>query len=144
MDFFHSLSEKETFVFGEKIGRACQGGEVLLLCGDLGAGKTRLVQGIASGLGVEGRVNSPTFNILKLYRAQKGWQLCHVDAYRLQSASDLEALGIYEFMQALNCITTIEWAERVKKIWPRGAKIISIKALGPDDREISVSEYSGR
>ncbi|NCN99714.1 tRNA (adenosine(37)-N6)-threonylcarbamoyltransferase complex ATPase subunit type 1 TsaE [Candidatus Falkowbacteria bacterium] len=131
-----SVNEDETFAWGESLGKKCQGGEVFLLFGDLGVGKTKLLQGLAKGLGVKGIVNSPTFNILKIYHAQVVKEFCHVDAYRLNSADDLESLGIQEFFDSKETVTAIEWAEKVKKIWPQGAKQIRIKFLSEKYREI--------
>jgi tRNA threonylcarbamoyladenosine biosynthesis protein TsaE len=134
-----SHSEKETMDFGKKLGQACRGGEVFALFGELGAGKTKLVQGLAKGLGVQGRVNSPTFNILKIYKMkrqvghikQSGRPkfFCHIDAYRLKSGKDLAALGVKEFFNSPETVTAIEWAERVKGILPKGVKIIRIKSI---------------
>lgn len=143
-------NEKETVALGLALGRECRGGEVFALCGDLGAGKTKLSQGLAKGLGVAGRVNSPTFNILKIYRVgnqignKKSSQikkikcLCHIDAYRLQSEKDLLNLGIEEFFGQPETVSIIEWAEKVKKIWPPRTKVISIKQLKENQREIKI------
>jgi len=130
-----SNSELETFTLGKKFGRRCRGGEVFLLCGGLGAGKTKFVQGLAEGLGVKGRVNSPTFNILKLYR-RSGGNFCHVDAYRINSGHDLEDLGIREYLGVSGTVTAIEWAEKVKIIWPVGAKVFNFLPTGENRREI--------
>ena len=143
-------NEKETVALGLVLGKKCRGGEVFALCGDLGAGKTKLSQGIAKGLGVTGRVNSPTFNILKIYRVgsqvgdKKNNQtkkikcLCHIDAYRLQSEKDLLSLGVEEFFGQPETVVIIEWAEKVKKIWPPRTTIINIKQLKEDQREIRI------
>jgi tRNA threonylcarbamoyladenosine biosynthesis protein TsaE len=136
---FITKNEAETLAVGENLGRQCRGGEVFLLFGDLGAGKTKLLQGLAKGLGVTDVVNSPTFNILKLYKAKSVKSFCHIDAYRLNSDRDLSALGVQEFFDDKNTVTAIEWAERVKKIWPRGARQIRIKSLSEEYREIICS-----
>lgn len=133
-------SEKETFAFGLKLGRLCRGGEVFALCGDLGAGKTKLVQGLAHGLGIKSRVTSPTFNILKVYKvSSKINNFYHIDAYRLQSEIDLIALGSQEFFSLSDSVVAIEWADRVKKIWPPKTKMIKIKSLSETQREITCS-----
>jgi tRNA threonylcarbamoyladenosine biosynthesis protein TsaE len=139
-------NETETFNFGLSLGQACRGGEVFALCGNLGAGKTKLLQGLARGLGVRGRVNSPTFNILKIYPAdapaKKIKHFCHIDAYRLSSAQDLTALGIEEYLQAQDTVTAIEWAEKVKTIWPPQMIVIKIRQLSEQAREITCSVNS--
>ena len=134
-------SEQETFELGRQAAKTCSGGEVYLVCGDLGAGKTKFTQGLAAGLGVRGRVNSPTFNILKMYQARGQVKtLCHIDAYRLNSGEDLEALGVGEFFLSRNTVTVVEWADRVKKIWPPKARIVNFHVLSVDKREITFFE----
>jgi len=133
-------NEKETFNFGLELGKKCQGGEVFVLSGNLGAGKTRLIQGLAQGLGIKTGITSPTFNILKIYTAAgRVKRLCHIDAYRLQSSWDLEALGVQEFLNSSDTVIAIEWADKVKKIWPLSARVIKIKSLSPNEREITCS-----
>lgn len=133
-------NEKETFDFGLKLGRNCSGGEVFALIGDLGAGKTKLVQGLAYGLGIRQRVNSPTFNILKIYNSgSKIKNFCHIDAYRLESARDLTLLGVKEFFDSSTMVVAIEWADKVRKIWPKSARRIRIRSLSEDRREIIFS-----
>lgn len=123
-------SEEETFQFGFHLGQACRGGEVFLLCGDLGSGKTKLAQGLAAGLGVQEKVNSPTFNILKIYQANgRIKNFCHIDAYRLRSAADLLSLGVEEFLSSPSVVTAIEWAERVKGLWPAQGRVIKLSSI---------------
>ena len=138
-----SKSTLETFNIGKLLGERCQGSEVFLLSGDLGAGKTSLLQGLAEGLGYNKRVNSPTFNILKLYQIKNKTKnvkiFCHIDAYRLSSGDDLFNLGVTEFFQAQDAVTAIEWAERVKTIWPQKYIKIEIKALKDNERKITIN-----
>ena len=94
---FNTNSAEETIELGKRIGSTCLGGEVFLLLGDLGAGKTCLSQGIAQGLGIKTKVNSPTFNIMKIYRGKK-LSLCHIDAYRLNSGHDLTMIGFDDYL----------------------------------------------
>jgi tRNA threonylcarbamoyladenosine biosynthesis protein TsaE len=138
-------NEQETFNFGLKLGKKIKQRTVFALIGDLGAGKTKLIQGLAKGLGVKERVNSPTFNILKIYKINKTKNtnkdteiFCHIDAYRLKSEKDLIALGVQELFGQPEVVTAIEWAEKVKKIWPRETKIIKIKSLTENKREILI------
>lgn len=134
-------NKQETFSLGFEIGKTCLGGEVFALSGDLGAGKTTFLQGLAKGLGVSVQVNSPTFNILKLYKTKTGSKVkefCHIDSYRLSSSRDLEALGIKEFLDSKNTVTAIEWAEKVKAILPKNTVSITIKHLSEDSREIKI------
>jgi len=130
-------SPEETFLYGEKLGKTCRGGEVILLLGNLGAGKTCLTQGIAKGLGVKGKVNSPTFNIMKIYKTKIG-TLCHIDAYRLNSGQDLKMIGIDDYLGKKDTVVVIEWAEKVKSIWPKNKIKVEIKNI-KEGRKIKVS-----
>ena len=137
-------NETETFNLGRELGKKCRGGEIFILNGDLGAGKTRLVQGLAQGLGVKAKVNSPTFNIIKVYSIKgavgnkRAKVFCHIDTYRLRSVHDLIFLGVEEFFSDPGTVTAIEWGEKVKEIWPKRAVVINIKMLDENSREISI------
>ncbi|HBA37040.1 TPA: tRNA (adenosine(37)-N6)-threonylcarbamoyltransferase complex ATPase subunit type 1 TsaE [Candidatus Falkowbacteria bacterium] len=140
-----TTTEKETFAWGLKLGRQCRGGEVFALCGELGAGKTKLAQGIAAGLGVTGRVNSPTFNILKVYKIDQSKTkktpvrtFCHIDAYRLQSERDLQALGVEEIFVSPDTVTAIEWGEKAVGILPLRTQIIGLKSLDQKCRQVII------
>lgn len=136
-------SALETFNIGKSLGEICRGGEIFLLFGDLGAGKTSLLQGLASGLGYDKKVNSPTFNILKLYQIDNKAKdikiFCHIDAYRLNSGNDLLNLGIDEFFQAKDVVVAIEWAEKVREIWPKNYIKIEIKTINEIRRKIIIN-----
>ncbi len=133
-------NEEETFRLGKKMGRQCLGGEIFALYGNLGAGKTKFLQGLADGLGIKDKVNSPTFNILKIYNSSgKAKIFCHVDAYRLNSGQDLVSLGIEEFFSSPKTVTAIEWSEKVKDIIPVRAKNIYLKVVSENEREIQLN-----
>lgn len=138
-------TSQETFDLGFKYGHTLKGGEVLALQGNLGAGKTCFLQGLAKGMGIKDQVNSPTFNILKVYRipgkikAKISPQVfCHIDTYRLRDERDLISLGVEEFFNDLKTVTAIEWAEKVKKIWPKKTVVIEFKQLSESQREIHI------
>lgn len=136
-----SSSTKETYNLGFKLAKNCQGGEVFLLHGDLGAGKTTLLQGLGAGLGYKKKINSPTFNIMKLYSIETNKKVklfCHLDAYRLNSGKDLEALGISEYLNDPEVVTAIEWPEKVKSIWPKKRVVIKITSISENERKIKV------
>jgi tRNA threonylcarbamoyladenosine biosynthesis protein TsaE len=124
----------------EKFSKRLKGGEVLCLVGDLGAGKTAFTKGLAKGLGVHNIITSPTFVLLKPYVASSGKinKLVHIDAYRLDSVSELDYIGVEEYFIDKNCITVIEWADKVKDIWPKNKIIISFRILAGDKREITI------
>jgi len=137
-------SAKASFALGKKIGAQLSGGEVLALNGDLGSGKTTFLQGLAKGLGVLAKVNSPTFNILKVYKIKKDLavkQFCHIDAYRLNSASELVNLGFNDLLTQKDVVIAIEWASKVKRILPRQKINIDLKHKTNKIREIKINSF---
>jgi tRNA threonylcarbamoyladenosine biosynthesis protein TsaE len=132
-------SEKETLTFGQEYGKKLKGGEIIGLCGNLGAGKTILAKGVAFGLGIKKNVNSPTFVVMKVYPIKKDniKTLVHIDAYRLSSERDLIALGAEEYFNDPSAVILIEWANKVEKILPKKTKYIKIKISGDNKREIT-------
>ncbi len=110
MATFTSHSSAETQALGESWGRAAERGLIIGLSGDLGAGKTQLVKGLARGLGVPGRVHSPTFTLVNVYSGGR-LTLFHVDLYRLETPAQIAAAGLEEYLQPEG-VTVIEWAER--------------------------------
>jgi tRNA threonylcarbamoyladenosine biosynthesis protein TsaE len=129
-------SAAETEGVGRRIGETLPGGTVVLLVGDLGAGKTAFVRGLAAGLGIDpSDVSSPTFTLVQEYRGR--CRLQHVDLYRLSHWQDIEELGIDEFV-AHGDVVAIEWADRLPAP-PPGALRVEIGDLGGDTRRITVS-----
>lgn len=106
------------------------------LVGDLGSGKTAFVKGIAEFLKIKKNITSPTFVIEKIYPFAGG-KLVHIDAYRLSSDTDLEAIGFFELLDDFKNYIFLEWPERVFKKLPKEMKIINFKYLGENEREIS-------
>lgn len=107
---FVTGSRDQTIALGEKIGRALEAGDVLVLTGDLGAGKTQLTKGIAAGMGVVGDVTSPTFTIEMVYEGTE-MPLYHFDLYRLDDPDQLEDTGIFDVLGA-DGVCSIEWGEQ--------------------------------
>jgi len=133
---FTIKSLKDTEKLAEKVAGQLRGGEVIGFIGNLGAGKTTFIQYLAKALGVKNTVNSPTFNIMKTYPLKSlplakggagGGQFVHIDAYRLNSAEELKALGAEEYLDNYKTVAVIEWADKVKSILPQDALIINIK-----------------
>jgi tRNA threonylcarbamoyladenosine biosynthesis protein TsaE len=112
MATFISHSPAETESLGEKIGRAAQHGLVVALSGELGAGKTQLVKGLARGLGIAARVHSPTFTLVNEYAGGR-LKLFHLDLYRLETREQILSAGLEEFLQP-DGVAVIEWAEKLK------------------------------
>jgi len=125
-----TLSEKQTFNLGLKFAQNLQGGEIIGLIGELGAGKTVFIKGLSRGLGIKKTITSPTFVLMKVYQIQnkKIKNLCHVDAYRLKSGQDLIDIGIKDYLGKSNAVTVIEWADRVKSILPKNKIIVKIRS----------------
>ena len=107
---FVTASTEETIALGERLGKELRAGDVLVLTGDLGAGKTQLTKGIAAGMGVADDVTSPTFNILMVYEGEQ-MPLYHFDLYRLDDPDQLEDIGFYDALEGDGpCV--IEWGEQ--------------------------------
>jgi len=113
MATFISHSPEETAALGEQWGRDGQPGWVIGLTGDLGAGKTQLVKGLARGLGIAGRIQSPTFALVNEYTGGR-LPLAHLDLYRLETLEQIIGAGLEEYFTRPTGITVIEWCER----WP--------------------------
>lgn len=132
-------NQDETREVGHKLAALLPNGSVVLLKGDLGAGKTTLVRGVAEALGITEKITSPTFNIMKLYL--KGSKpLVHIDAYRLEDHN--VDIGLDEFIGIDRGLTFIEWPDYIKNLIPDNAIIINIKNIGNDDREINIEGIS--
>ncbi|MDB5176677.1 MAG: uncharacterized protein JWN75_345 [Candidatus Saccharibacteria bacterium] len=132
-------SEHEMQRLGERLGRLCSGGEVIELVGDVGAGKTTLVRGLAVGLGIEETVQSPSFTISRLYDAENGKRLAHYDFYRLNDAG-IMAQELAEMIGTHGTITVIEWAGAVENVLPADKLTITITAPSPTQRQLIIED----
>jgi len=133
---FHTESEEETVALGERLAADIRRPSVVLLIGNLGAGKTTLVKGIVKGLGVAApdEVTSPTFTLIHEY----GGGVYHVDLYRLETAREVASLGLDEFFDRDDAIVLIEWGERFPELMPADRMEIRIEGHN-GTREISSS-----
>jgi tRNA threonylcarbamoyladenosine biosynthesis protein TsaE len=132
---FTTHSPEETIALGRRIGEQLAGGEIFLLRGDLGAGKTVLVKGLASGLGIEpDDVTSPSFTLVNAHEGR--WRLYHIDLYRLDFGSQ-DNLGLPEIFADGSAVTAIEWAERLNVV-PAGAIEIEMSYVSDFERSISI------
>ena len=130
-----TASEEETSAAGEALGRDLKSGDVVLLFGDLGAGKTAFVRGMARGIGADpDDVSSPTFTIVQEY-AGRSATLYHVDLYRLESA-EIDDLGLDDLVSS-DGIVAIEWAERWKGR-PDDVTEVQLERRGEDRRAIQI------
>jgi len=133
MDFF-SRSPEQTRRIGARLGGALQAGDVICLQGDLGAGKTTFVQGVAQGWGSRDSVSSPTFILVNVYRRDNHDQLFHMDAYRIDSTSEAEELDL-DSMLADGALL-IEWPERMDGIVPAERLWVSFEYIDDEEREM--------
>lgn len=132
---FVSNSAEETMELGKKIAKAASNGSTFCFTGDLGAGKTTLVRGIAQALNIKSVVQSPTFNIMKIY-FDGIKPLIHIDAYRL---ADVETdIGLDEYIGYETGLTVIEWPDFIKNLIPSNAITINITNLGDTKRQITI------
>jgi len=148
---FRSESEAQTRAIAAALARGLRAGDLVALEGELGAGKTCFVRGLAEGLGLDSsQVASPTFVIVHEYeRANPGPHdasdrrdlaaLVHVDAYRLTGADELETIGFADIVQARDSIIAIEWPSRVEAGLPPARITVSLRATGAQERSIRIA-----
>lgn len=131
-------SIEETQKFAEKFAGKLNPGDIVALYGDLGAGKTIFVQGLAKGLGFRGKVFSPTFIFLRPYNLSgKIKTLYHIDLYRLEEIADLKNIGVEEFLNEKDTVSAVEWAEKIEHLLPKNAIKIKMERLGESERKIT-------
>ena len=134
-------SEDETRALGERIGRALERGDVVLLRGDLGAGKTRLAQGIARGLDVRQPVASPSYVLMNEYAGRL--RLFHVDLYLISDSSELEDLGLWDHAED-GCLV-VEWPDRGDGLLPAdGVQIAICEGSSPNERVLEIEPRGAR
>ncbi|MCH5159536.1 MAG: tRNA (adenosine(37)-N6)-threonylcarbamoyltransferase complex ATPase subunit type 1 TsaE [Clostridiales bacterium] len=133
---FISHNVAETEAFAEQLSTDFVGGEVLLLKGDLGAGKTHFVKGLARGLNINDVVTSPTFALHNSYDGRL--TLNHFDFYRIEDSEEAEILGLNEFFYDKNAVAAIEWSENVANLLPAHCITVTIEKIDDDTRKITV------
>ena len=132
---FQTHSLEETKNIGSLLASNLFKGAVITLSGDLGAGKTTFTGGVAKALGIDEKVTSPTFNIMKCYFHAR-IPLFHIDAYRLEEGTNTD-IGLEEFIEG-NGVCIIEWPNFIEKLIPSDCLNIVIRNLGGDDREFHI------
>ena len=130
-----SASPEDTRALGERLGRRLAPGAVIACVGELGAGKTCFLQGLAHGLGVTAPVTSPTFVLINHYRGRL--PVYHLDAYRTDSLAEVVDLGIEEMLHG-DGVTVIEWADKIAGLLPANAITVTITGLGDEPRQIEI------
>jgi tRNA threonylcarbamoyladenosine biosynthesis protein TsaE len=131
---FISRSPEQTRRIGMRLGSVIEGGDLICLQGELGAGKTTMVQGMAQGWGSLDPVSSPTFVLVNEYRRPDGSQLFHMDAYRLESGAEAAELDL-DWMLVEGALV-IEWPERIKSVLPPEALRVYLDAVGEEHRQM--------
>lgn len=128
----------DTLDLGIELGQTLKPGDVIALCGGLGAGKTVLAKGIAKGLGISEEVTSPTFTLLRQYQGRL--TLCHFDLYRIEDDQELEHIGFYDYLGGDN-VCVIEWPENAPEL--RANIRVDIKGSGGEERQIEIIKEEG-
>ena len=132
-----SLSESETYEWGRTLGRQLSGGDLVLLEGELGMGKTVFARGIAAGLGIAPEeVCSPSFTLIQEYGGGR-LRLYHIDLYRIEQADELATLGIEDLLSS-GAVVVVEWGERLPESYRRDALTVRLHDIGEASRRIEV------
>jgi tRNA threonylcarbamoyladenosine biosynthesis protein TsaE len=139
-DSLTTATPEETAAAGEALGRGLGPGDVVALYGELGAGKTCFVQGLARGLGVASHATSPTFVLVNQYRGRL--PVHHVDTYRTSSLTELIDLGLVDLMGG-DGVTLIEWADKAEPLLPGRTVRVRIEGVGDEPRTISIADPRG-
>ena len=130
-------NEHETEFVGESFARELPAGAVIAMYGDLGAGKTAFVRGMARGMGIDCRVSSPTFTIVNEYLGER--ELIHFDMYRLSDADELFDIGWEDYLSR-GAVCAVEWSENVSDAFFGDEYVVRIEKLGDQERKITIEE----
>ena len=132
---FVSHGAEQTRRLGARLGQLCSGGEVICLVGELGTGKTCMVQGIARGMGIDEQVTSPTFVLVNEYTGDT-LPLYHVDLYRIVDVKAAYTFGLEDYLYG-DGVCAIEWAERVQDLWPDEYLLVRLRHLDEAKRGLT-------
>jgi tRNA threonylcarbamoyladenosine biosynthesis protein TsaE len=139
---FISRSAEQTRRVGMRLGALLQPSDLICLIGDLGAGKTTLVQGISAGWGSLDQASSPTFVLVNVYRRPEGSKLFHLDAYRLSGAAEAEDLDIDALLETGPLV--IEWADRIQEALPKDCMRVTLQWVDDNQRDMVFSACGER
>ena len=131
MSVFVSKSPEETVKLGEEYAKTLKSGDVVLLNGDMGAGKTVFVKGVAIGLGIDDEILSPTYAYMNDYNGK----LYHFDCYRLKNGGQAESLGLCDYFYA-DGVCMVEWAQNISSVLPENCKSVTIEKISEGERRI--------
>ena len=136
-----SHSARETARIGSALGQYAEAGDVFLLSGELGAGKTCLTQGIAKGMGIDEYVRSPTFVLVSIHQGRL--PLYHIDIYRLDEVAEVVDLGLEEYL-AGDGVSVIEWASKALEVFPQPYMLVTLTYEGENERLIQLEAMGER
>ena len=136
MTVFFSSSAEDTIELARRFGAGLKAGDVVLLDGDLGAGKTMFAKGVALGMGVTEEVTSPTYAYMNEYDGE-ACKLYHYDCFRIESAAQAEGMGLADYFYA-GGVCLVEWAENIAALLPAGCIRVQIEKTGENTREIKI------
>jgi tRNA threonylcarbamoyladenosine biosynthesis protein TsaE len=132
-----TTSVDATRALGEALATVVRGGDLLVLAGDLGAGKTAFTQGLGRGLGVEDHITSPTFTLA--HQHQGRLRLHHLDVYRFEASAEILDVGLFELLDDAEAVTVIEWGDAIMGSLPPDMLEVRLQlGEGDDDRDISL------
>lgn len=131
---------KETKKFAKKFANSLNGGEIVLLFGEMGSGKTTFVKEVINFLGYKGIVTSPTFTIMQQYKVKK-YDIYHFDMYRIENEREGRNFGMenYLYDREVNSIVFIEWPERIKRLLKGNFRVVNITKINENSREFAIS-----
>ncbi len=138
---FESNSVAQTQKIGAMLSKQLEPNDVLILLGDMGAGKSEFTRGLARGLGVTGYVTSPTFTIMQLHDSGR-LPLYHFDWYRLESAEELYELSMDEYLQN-GGVAVVEWPSRAPEVLPESYLEVRLEPVGDDERRLTLTPVGG-
>lgn len=134
-------SPEETSDLARDLAAQLAAGDIVVLDGPLGAGKTCFVRGLAAGLGLDpSRVSSPTYVICHEYRGEQGRRLVHVDAYRLSGPEELESIGWRDLLEAEHTIIAVEWPGRIASALPEKCIRVELEHVSETERRVTISD----
>ena len=134
-----SLTENETYEIGRTLGRQLGGGELVVLEGPLGTGKTVFARGIAAGLGIDpDQVCSPSYTIVQEYNGERS-RMYHIDLYRIEHVDEIATLGLEELLES-GAVVVVEWGERLPESHRRHAVTVRLHDIGEATRRIELNQ----
>ena len=143
---FITTSAEKTREMARNLAKTLRGGEIIALIGGFGSGKTTFVQGLAKGLGIKQKIQSPTFVFLKEYAVKDSKTrikyLVHMDFYRIESVKESLYTGVSDYLGAPDTVCVIEWAEKIKRMLPRKTIYINFEQIDEYLRRITIKNYS--